>query len=140
MKSVSFTASVASLLDQAGLPVADLATGSPVVLYGRSANGALIGVVGLELYGAAGLLRSLAVEPKSQNSGLGRALVKHAENQASNAGVRELYLLTTTAERYFERLGYHTVPRSEAPTVIASTSQFSSLCPSSSAFMRKSLA
>jgi len=140
MESVGFTASIASLLENAGLPTADLASSAPVKLYGARSNGTLVGVVGLELYGQAGLLRSLAVEPKKQKSGLGKALVESAESEARRAGVTHLYLLTATAEGYFSQLGYHMVQRSEAPAAIASTSQFSSLCPSSSAFMCKLLA
>lgn len=137
MKSISFDAAVAYLLDRAGLPVADLAAGAPVKLYGERGNGKLVGVVGLEFFGTVALLRSLAVCPENQKSGLGRALVAYAERKAAGANVAELYLLTNTAESYFEGLGYHKVPRAEAPAAIAKTSEFSSLCPSSAAFMRK---
>jgi len=46
-----------------------------------------------------------------------------------------IYLLTTTAERFFERLGYARVLRDAAPVAIQRTQEFSALCPSNSAFM-----
>jgi GNAT superfamily N-acetyltransferase len=71
--------------------------------------------------------------------GLGSALVLHAEEYAVAHKVRALYLLTTTAESYFEHRGYRRIDRSEAPPSIKSTREFASLCTSSSAFMMKRL-
>jgi amino-acid N-acetyltransferase len=65
--------------------------------------------------------------------------VSQAELHAKSQGAREIYLLTTTAERFFERLGYTRVPREAAPLAIQQTQEFSALCPSSSAFMVKQL-
>ena len=98
-----------------------------------------MGVVGVEVYGSVGLLRSLAVEPSHRKSGLGVSLVSNAETWAAEQGVETLYLLTTTAAQFFARRGYEAVPRSEAPAAIAATAQFSDLCPASSTFMRKVL-
>jgi amino-acid N-acetyltransferase len=72
--------------------------------------------------------------------GLGKDLVAAIEEHAREAGVRELYLLTTTAEAFFAGLGYLKVSREQAPAGIAGTEQFASLCPSSSCFMAKILA
>lgn len=66
-------------------------------------------------------------------------LVGEAERRARAAGVGVLYLLTTTAAGFFERLGYRQTDRAAAPREIAATRQFSGLCPASSAFMVKSL-
>jgi len=65
--------------------------------------------------------------------------VAQAERFAQSRGVREIYLLTTTAQRFFERLGYARVPREAAPVAIQRTQEFSTLCPSGSAFMVKRL-
>lgn len=62
-----------------------------------------------------------------------------AEARARSHGVQQLCLLTTTAERFFERLGYERADREAAPTAIRGTSEFTSLCPASAAFMRKRL-
>lgn len=104
------------------------------------AGNALVGAVGLEAYGEMGLLRSLAVDEPQRGTGLGKRLVAAMEEHARDQGVRELYLLTTTAEDFFTNLGYRKLPREQAPAAIAGTEQFSSLCPSSSCFMVKTLA
>jgi amino-acid N-acetyltransferase len=66
-------------------------------------------------------------------------LTDHAEQYAASMGVRSIYLLTTTAEAFFKRLGYEHIERSQAPPSIQRTREFASLCPASSAFMVKSL-
>lgn len=127
------------LLSTSHLPISDLHDGN-VQLFGCWAGNGLCGVVGLELHGQAALLRSLAVPATERGSGLGAALVAHAERFATQRGVDTIYLLTTTASTFFERQGYRHVSRENAPKAIASTRQFSGLCPSSSAFMAKALA
>jgi amino-acid N-acetyltransferase len=101
--------------------------------------GSPLGLVGLELYGTDALLRSLVVGENARGKGLGSTLVAHAEQYASTKGVRSLYLLTTTAEAFFKRLGYAQINRSQAPASIKETREFASLCPASSAFMMKAL-
>ena len=95
------------------------------------------GLVGLELYDRVALLRSLAVAPDAQRSGLGSALLEHAEGYAYARGVRALYLLTTTAEHFFIGRGYRRTSRESCPDAIRSTSEFASLCPASSALLVK---
>lgn len=140
IQSLQFGPAVAALLAANDLPTSDLSGSPNVLLFGCTAACSLAGVVGLELYGEHGLLRSLAVTAAERGSGLGTFLTAHAERQAARHGVQSLYLLTITAPRFFDRLGYVHARRQEAPVVIASTSQFSGLCPSSSAFMMKRLA
>jgi amino-acid N-acetyltransferase len=65
--------------------------------------------------------------------------VAEAERYARSKGVTDLYLLTTTAEGFFERLGYRRVVRENAPEAIRQTKEFSGLCSSSAAFMAKVL-
>ena len=108
-------------------------------LFGIVEENAPIAVCGLECYGADGLLRSLAVDPAYRGRGLGHLLVRRAETEAARQGATALFLLTTTAADFFARLGYESIPRAQAPAAIAQTTQFSSLCPASSAFMRKRL-
>jgi N-acetylglutamate synthase-like GNAT family acetyltransferase len=95
------------------------------------------GVVGLELHGPAALLRSLAVAEKARGKGCGRELVAKAERYAWSQGVKEIYLLTTTAEQFFSMLGYRRAERESAPEEIRATKEFSALCPSDSVFMVK---
>jgi amino-acid N-acetyltransferase len=139
-ETISLNSEVEALLTEAQLPIADIASSRSLNLLGCRDGGRLVGVVGVEVYGSVGLLRSLAVEAKHRNSGLGLYLVSHAEAWAVEQGVKTLYLLTTTAAQFFTKRGYEVVTRSEAPGAIAATAQFSGLCPASSTFMRKVLA
>ena len=136
-ESIDLNADVEALLSDAGLPVSDLSSSPNLKLLGLRENGRLVGVVGIEAYGAVGLLRSLTVTEARRKSGNGLALVSDAETWAAEQGVENLYLLTTTSAEYFTRLGYKAVPRSEAPSAIAATAQFVGLCPVSSTFMCK---
>lgn len=100
---------------------------------------ALVGCAGLDVQGEAGLLRSVAVDEAHRGMGLGKELVEAVEEHARKQGVRNLYLLTTTAEAFFADLGYLKLPREEAPAAIAGTAQFAELCPASSCFMVKAI-
>jgi amino-acid N-acetyltransferase len=95
------------------------------------------GVIGIEPYGNAALLRSLAVRDDLRARGLGSRLLAHAESQAAGLGVETLYLLTTTAERFFAARGYARTPRDSAPVAIRATREFSELCPSTSTCLSK---
>jgi amino-acid N-acetyltransferase len=131
--------SVVALLEAEGLPASDLTETHLEHFFFTGSDGAPSALVGLETYGEAALLRSLVVSAAARTQGLGSALVLHAEEYAAAHQVRALYLLTTTAEPYFERRGYRRTDRSQAPPSIKSTREFASLCPSSSAFMIKRL-
>lgn len=132
-------AEIRQLLSACELPASDISPSRSLLFYGCRSEGKLIGVVGLEVYGPIALLRSLAVAPSHRDHGRGRSLVAFAEAQAVSLGVEALYLLTTTAEAFFSKLGYSPVSREEAPSSIKATTQFSSLCPASSALMSKRL-
>jgi len=139
IEAISLDDEVAALLAAAQLPVSDLRTSRSLNLLGVRDAGRLVGVVGIEVYGEVGLLRSLAVESAHRNAGVGMSLVFDAETWAAGHGVKTLYLLTTTAAGFFAGLGYVAAPRSNAPAAIAATAQFAGLCPASSTFMCKVL-
>lgn len=130
---------VLRLAAAAGLPTADLAGVDLSHFLACGRRDRPDGVVGLEVYGAVALLRSLAVDQEQRGAGKGKALVEGAETHARAQGVREIYLLTTTAETFFRRLGYVPADRASAPPAIRDTPEFSSLCPSTAAFMVKRL-
>ena len=131
--------SVVALLEAEGLPASDLTETHLEHFFFTGSDGAPSAVVGLEIYGEAALLRSLVVSATARTQGLGSALVLHAEEYAAARHARSIYLLTTTAEAYFEHRGYRRVDRAQAPASIQSTREFASLCPSCSAFMNKRL-
>ena len=132
-------AAAKALLEAAGLPFGDLTDAHCEHFFFWGPPDAPTGLVGLELFGNVALLRSLVVSPETRSSGMGSALVRYAENHALSQGVRTLFLLTTTAEGFFARLGYLHATRDAAPAAIRSTREFAGLCPASSAFMSKQL-
>lgn len=131
---------ITALLAESALPSADVSLSPPLRFFGLRDGGALVALVGLELYPPFGLLRSLAVRPAFRKRGLARELVSFAESYAAAHGVACLYLLTTTADRFFLGLGYSPACRDSAPPAIRATAQFSGLCPASSAFLSKRVA
>jgi len=130
---------VRSLLDASGLPTEDLQPALFEHFIGLGEGDLLDGVIGIELHGATGLLRSLAVAEESRGRGFGKRLVAEVEAHARSEGVREIYLLTTTAAPLFSAMGYSVVAREAAPASIRATREFSTLCPASATLMSKSI-
>ena len=128
-----------ALLQAQGLPVSDIADEHLEHFFFIGSEGSPTGLVGVEIYGTDALLRSLVVADTARTQGIGTSLVQHAEDYAASRRVAAMFLLTTTAEIFFERRGYRRVDRSQAPLAIQSTTEFASLCPASSAFMIKQL-
>jgi amino-acid N-acetyltransferase len=128
-----------ALLKAQGLPASDITDEHLENFFYIGSDDSPIGLIGLELYGADCLLRSLVVGENDRSRGFGSRLIQHAEQCAASKSVRSIYLLTTTAEAFFKRLGYARIERSRAPLSIERTREFASLCPASSAFMAKPL-
>ena len=120
---------IARLLSAAGLPVEDLDVAMLDAFVVAADGEVCVGVVGLEIHKSNALLRSLAVKPHHRSRGLGARLVDAIETEARVRGVAALYLLTTTATTFFERVGYTAHDRATVPPSIAATTEFSSLCP-----------
>ena len=97
--------------------------------------GELAAVAGLEVRGAHALLRSVAVRPRWRKHGLGDQLVRRLVCEAEARGIRAMYLLTMTAERYFPRFGFAPIDRTDVPDAIAATEEFRSTCPASAVAM-----
>ncbi len=127
------------LLEDTGLPTADLCGSHRVRFLAVGSASAPHGVVGLECFGTVGLLRSLAVPPASRGQGLGKALVAAVEHAAGQSGVRRLFLLTTTAQAFFAALGYVPTDRDQIPEAIRATAEFSTLCPSTAVVLVKAV-
>jgi N-acetylglutamate synthase-like GNAT family acetyltransferase len=105
----------------------------------QSGDGEVMGVAGLEVYGKQGLLRSLAVKGQLHNQGLGKALVNHVIGEAKKKGVIDLFLLTTTAPKFFEKLGFKEESREKVTGLIAESVEFKSACPKTAVLMRLKL-
>jgi amino-acid N-acetyltransferase len=55
---------------------------------------------------------------------------------ARQDGAGAVFLLTTTAERFFPRLGFEPIARAEVPTSVQASAEFQSACPASAVAMR----
>jgi amino-acid N-acetyltransferase len=132
-------ASAVALLSGARLPAEDLTAAHCEHFFYSGPAQQPTGLVGLELFGDVALLRSLVVGEQWRGKGAGTALLEHAERHARDHGVRELYLLTTTAEKFFEKHGFERTARDAAPRAIAGTREFAGICPASAAFMVRRL-
>jgi N-acetylglutamate synthase-like GNAT family acetyltransferase/protein-tyrosine-phosphatase len=129
---------VAALLQESKLPLA----GVPADLSGfvvAEQGGRIAGTAALEGHGSVGLLRSVAVHPGYRGQHLGEALVEWVLARARQAGMTDVYLLTTTAERYFPRFGFRSAPRDAAPAALQASAEFRGACPSSAVLMHRAL-
>lgn len=129
---------VKELLLSSGLPSSDL-NNAPIHLFGMKKNNRLIATGALEVYGNNAVLRSVAVSNNFQNKGYGKQIVRHLEKVATELKISHLFLLTTTAEIFFKKLGYLPFQRSLSPTEILSSAQFRDICPQSALCLCKKL-
>lgn len=127
-------AAVERLLVASGLPTDGVAEALCNFIVAESGE-RIVGVVGLEMCCEHGLLRSTAVASDWQGRGLGRQLVERIIAEAESRGVDALYLLTTTAERYFPSFGFVRTTRESVPEPVRETTEFTSACPASATVM-----
>jgi len=99
----------------------------------------IVGSAGIELFGTRCLLRSVAVAETHRKQNLGQQLFKAALDYARSQNIQEVFLITDTAEKYFEKNGFQPLERSNTPNEIAQTEQFAAICPSSAVVMKKIL-
>ncbi|MGQ0643236.1 MAG: arsenic resistance N-acetyltransferase ArsN2 [Gemmatimonadaceae bacterium] len=99
-------------------------------------DGRIIGAEGIETYEDAGLLRSAVVDTRWRGRGVGDALTRDRLAWARARGLREVYLLTTTASDYFPRHGFERVLRASAPAALQRSREFAEACPDTAVTMR----
>lgn len=130
--------SVLTLLADHKLPPEGLAEHLETTLVARRA-GRVIGSAALEMYPDGALLRSVAVAREVRGRGIGRTLTEAAIALSQSLRVPAIYLLTTTAERYFPKLGFEQTDRGVVPESVKASVEFKSACPASAIVMRKLL-
>lgn len=123
---------IEKLLRENELPYEDIPSKLDFMFVGHI-DTKVVGIAGVEIDGKYGLLRSLVVEEPFRGKGYGRTLCLQTIEYAKSRGVGELYLLTATAEKFFQKIGFESIDRQLAPEVIQQTSQFSQVCCSTSA-------
>ena len=123
-------------LEGAELPVEDLTDGGRT-FFRCIDDGHVVGYAGYELYGEDALLRSVVVLPEDRGRGYGRKVTEAVLDRAHGAGARDAYLLTTTAEAFFEHAGFRTIERAEAPASILATKQAATICATAAMLTRR---
>jgi amino-acid N-acetyltransferase len=96
----------------------------------------LVGTAGLEVYERVGLLRSVAVKPEIRSKGLGAQLVEAILNLARGKGLEVVYLLTTTADKYFPRFGFETIGRDGLDPRLNASEELQGACPQTAICMK----
>ena len=119
----------------ADLPIEDLAEGGRR-FFRFDKDGRTVGYGGFEPHGAYALLRSLVVLPEARGRGLGRAVAEGLMERAAAERCSEAFLLATTAEDFFEHLGFTAIDRALAPKEILATRQATSICSTATMLVR----
>lgn len=99
----------------------------------------IIGTIGLEVFGEYGLLRSLATDAEYRKTGIAAALIDSLFIYSATRQLHEIYLLTETAEAYFQKKGFGKIDRNDAPEILRSSTEFSTVCPVSAVCMKKNV-
>jgi len=126
------------LVAACGLPLEGLDAHLGAALLARD-EGRVVGCVALELYGEEALLRSLAVAEGWRGRRLGERLTEAALALARERGARRVWLLTTTADRFFPRFGFSRVERAALPEALDASAELRGACPASAVAMRLTL-
>ena len=116
---------ICSLLEAVDLPRDGVAEHLDGFLIAKDGMGRLIGCIGMERYAGLGLLRSVAVRPEFQRSGLGTRLTEAILQDAARQGLSEVLLLTTTAREFFEKkFGFTVTSRDDYEERLASSPEW----------------
>lgn len=83
----------------------------------------------------AGLLRSVAVAPEFRRAGAGTIIVAATLKRMIEEGIREIYLVTEHAEKFFAACGFKTIDRDQLPEAIETHPQIVRECPASAPAM-----
>jgi amino-acid N-acetyltransferase len=126
---------IKALLVAADLPTAGVDDHWRTFIVARD-GGRIVACGGAEAYQFAALIRSIAVLPEYRSHGLGRRMVRQLLDRLASRGLREFYLLTTTAEEYFKKRGFKTIDRDEVHPQLLASREFQDACPSSATCMR----
>jgi amino-acid N-acetyltransferase len=129
---------IKKLLDDNNLPTTDIHQDNIQFFIGLI-DDKIMSVIGLEKVKNIGLLRSLAVTDLFKNQQVGSRLIRQIFDLCASEHIDKLYLLTTTAEKYFVKFGFTKIERMEAPDILKQTREFKDICPVSAVLMYKKL-
>jgi GNAT superfamily N-acetyltransferase len=80
-----------------------------VVFWGYEADGALLGVMGIQSVGDVTLIRHAYVLPGSQGGGIGGALLRHLRRQSAGQVLVGTWAAAEWAVRFYRRTGFEIV-------------------------------
>jgi amino-acid N-acetyltransferase len=126
---------IKQLLTDNQLPTAGVDEHWKTFIVARDA-GVVVACGGSEAHEFAALLRSVAVHPNYRSLGIGRKIVRQLLDRLASRGIREFYLLTTTAQEYFRKRGFKVIDRDEVHPQLLGSAEFQGACPSSAVCMR----
>lgn len=124
-----------SFLERNKLPHKDIVLQDNVFLLYYDSAGDIVGSGGLEIYGEAALLRSVAVRESERGKQVGKQIVKDVLARAHEQKIRSIFLLTETAHDFFLKEGFLDLSRDEVPSNIKASTEFSFVCPASAKCM-----
>jgi N-acetylglutamate synthase-like GNAT family acetyltransferase len=128
----------AQLLISAKLPTDILTSGLGELWIARSGEATAVG--GFEFYGEDALLRSVAVDEPHRSTGLGSRMIDALLAIAVKRGVQRVWLLTETAEGFFQRKGFERVDRGQIKNArLLASPEFTHVCSSTAVCMMKSI-
>jgi len=116
------------LLSECGLPTLHIHRHLKSFMVAKAGK-KTVGVIGVEVYGRVGLLRSLCVDQSYRGQGIARMLNAKILAYAHMRKIDRLYLFTWGAEKFVSKLGFHKIDKKRIPNSIRSTWQFRKLSP-----------
>ena len=125
---------VKSLLEENDLPVSDL--NSSITFFVEKDKDKIIATGGLESRGNDAIIRSIAVSDAFKSQGFGDAITKQLIHYAKEIQKEDIYLLTTTAEKYFLKYGFKEVDRAHVSREVKNSTQYKDVCPDSAVVMK----
>jgi N-acetylglutamate synthase-like GNAT family acetyltransferase len=126
---------IEQLLVRNQLPTAGLEDHWKTFIVARD-SGVIVGCAGSEAYQFVALIRSVAVAESHRSRGVGRRIVRQLLDRLSSRGIREFYLLTTTAQDYFAKRGFKPIERDEIHPQLLASAEFQGACPDTAVCMR----
>jgi len=126
------------LLESNNLPTE--AIDSPdVTLYEATCDNTRIGFGSYEFYDSTALLRSIIVDSEMRGQGIGTSICIELEDSIACKMGERIYILTTEAVEFFEKIGYEQADPTSAPRPIQNRQQFTEHSPTSTVCMKKSV-
>ena len=126
---------VVALLKANKLPYSDLSRERAVIVAYYGTKGELIGSAALEIFGEDSLLRSICVVEEERGRAVGKSIVADMLERSKANHQKRIFLLTETAQHFFQKLGFKTIERGLVPQQVKASSEFASVCPSSAICM-----